>query len=430
MKSIKLIVVFILIAVSGFAQLKVTQDIRYYRNVKFNLSPTLPKAVSDSGVVNLRQMRDSIAAAVQGIGAGTVTSVGSGLGLSGTVTTTGTLSLDTANASVLSRQRAANTYQPKGGYLVTADIVGKLNKADSSGVAAGSYVTGKDFAVGLGTKINTADTVSIGTVLNVDLATDTLATKAYARLVDTVSIGTVLNVDLDTDTLATKAYARLVGEAGETTGTMDSIRVLTTNPETGNIYLNSVDKRIRYKAGTYWYRLSVSDSTVIPTVTLVDSYNESNRDNDGHIYDGGSTIRMQSFDAVTGNLSSVKFYLKKYGAPTGTMKAYLFPHSGTYGSGTIAAVAIAESGTVDVSTLTTSSQLITFTFSGVNKYALNGSLYYFIGVEFAGGDTNNYVMIGNDTSSSTHAGNPANYTNYDGTVHVGTSDLIFYLYKE
>ena len=181
MKSIYLFVAFILISVSGFTQLKVTQDIRYYRNVRFNLSPTVPKATSDTGVVNLGQMRDSIAAAVVGAGSGTVTSVGSGLGLSGTVTTTGTLSLDTANASVLSRQRAANTYQAKGAYLVTADIAGKLNKADSSGVAAGSYVTGKDFVVGLATKIGTADTISIGTVLNIDLDTDTLATKAYAR---------------------------------------------------------------------------------------------------------------------------------------------------------------------------------------------------------------------------------------------------------
>ena len=42
---------------------------------------------------------------------GTVTSVGSGLGLSGgTITTSGTLLVDTASTSILSRQRAANTY--------------------------------------------------------------------------------------------------------------------------------------------------------------------------------------------------------------------------------------------------------------------------------------------------------------------------------
>jgi hypothetical protein len=44
-------------------------------------------------------------------GSGTVTSIATGLGLSGgTITTSGTLLVDTSSASILSRQRAANTY--------------------------------------------------------------------------------------------------------------------------------------------------------------------------------------------------------------------------------------------------------------------------------------------------------------------------------
>ena len=55
-----------------------------------------------------------------GTGSGTVTSIATGLGLSGgTITNSGTISLDTTNASVLSRQRAANTYQPKGTYVTS-----------------------------------------------------------------------------------------------------------------------------------------------------------------------------------------------------------------------------------------------------------------------------------------------------------------------
>lgn len=51
-------------------------------------------------------------------GSGTVTTVNTGLGLAGgPISSTGTLYLDTANASVLSRQRAANTYQLKGNFL-------------------------------------------------------------------------------------------------------------------------------------------------------------------------------------------------------------------------------------------------------------------------------------------------------------------------
>lgn len=54
-----------------------------------------------------------------GGGSGTVTSVGTGLGLTGgTITTTGTISLDTASSVVLSRQRADNTYETKSIYKV------------------------------------------------------------------------------------------------------------------------------------------------------------------------------------------------------------------------------------------------------------------------------------------------------------------------
>ena len=54
-----------------------------------------------------------------GVGTGTVTDIAAGLGIStggSDITTTGTVAVDTANASILSRQRAANTYQPKGTY--------------------------------------------------------------------------------------------------------------------------------------------------------------------------------------------------------------------------------------------------------------------------------------------------------------------------
>ena len=55
-------------------------------------------------------------------GSGTVTNVATGLGLSGgPITTTGTILVDTASASILSRQRAAATYQPIGSY-VTGNI--------------------------------------------------------------------------------------------------------------------------------------------------------------------------------------------------------------------------------------------------------------------------------------------------------------------
>lgn len=62
-----------------------------------------------------------------GGGSGTVTSITAGLGLTGgTITTSGTIALDTANASVLSRQRAANTYALIGATISGVALGGTL----------------------------------------------------------------------------------------------------------------------------------------------------------------------------------------------------------------------------------------------------------------------------------------------------------------
>jgi hypothetical protein len=54
---------------------------------------------------------------------GTITSIATGLGLSGgTITATGTLLVDTSSASILSRQRAANTYLPLVGGSLTGNL--------------------------------------------------------------------------------------------------------------------------------------------------------------------------------------------------------------------------------------------------------------------------------------------------------------------
>ena len=68
----------------------------------------------------------------QSSGSGTVTSVGTGLGLTGgTITTSGTVSLDTTSSVVLSRQRAANTYQSK--FSGTAGYIPKFATSTTLG---------------------------------------------------------------------------------------------------------------------------------------------------------------------------------------------------------------------------------------------------------------------------------------------------------
>jgi len=111
---------------------------------------------SSTGLVSKTRLTNSLT------GIGTVTSVATGLGLSGgTITTTGTIVLDTASSVVLSRQRAANEYQPIGTYL----------KADGSVTGATGAV--QVFTTGIktstitdnGTNINIVASSTLGTIL-------------------------------------------------------------------------------------------------------------------------------------------------------------------------------------------------------------------------------------------------------------------------
>lgn len=123
-----------------------------------------------------------------GGGSGTVTSVGTGLGLTGgTITTSGTISLDTASSVVLSRQRAANTYQPIGSYLTsvdTSDIANFYVKTRSlfSALSPAVYSSG----------IISVDTASAGTgLVNKTRADNTYETKSIYKVLE--SDGTSTN---------------------------------------------------------------------------------------------------------------------------------------------------------------------------------------------------------------------------------------------
>ncbi|HUX55115.1 MAG TPA: choice-of-anchor R domain-containing protein [Williamwhitmania sp.] len=163
--------------------------------------------------------------------------------------------------------------------------------------------------------------------------------------------------------------------------------------------------------------------------SIVDSYSESNYTDDTYMARlgaGGINYVAQSFIGNGKTLNSAKFYLKKYGSPTGTMVAYLWAHAGTYGlDGYPIAPLYATSNSLDVSTLTTNSQLIEFTFS--SNFKLVNGVKYMIGIGYmTGGGGANYVLAGYDTSPS-HAGNGAYYNN--GAWYPDqTIDYIFYVY--
>lgn len=156
----------------------------------------------------------------------------------------------------------------------------------------------------------------------------------------------------------------------------------------------------------------------------MDTYNESNVSVDGTVGDGTVNAVGQSFTAdYTGNLYSVKWYVKKTGSPTGNAVAKLYTHSGTYGTSSVpTGAALSTSSNFDVSTLTTSYQLIQFTFP--NGYSLVKGGNYVVTLEYTG-NASNFLYMGNDDTSPSHDGNLC-YNNGSWNAD-NTSDFVFYV---
>lgn len=176
--------------------------------------------------------------------------------------------------------------------------------------------------------------------------------------------------------------------------------------------------------------LKVSDGTSGGVLTLAASYSESNVDGYGDVEAGGNLFRGQSFlNANQLTLASVSFFIKKLGSPTGNVNAYIYAMMGTLGAdGKPTGSALATSAALDISTLTTSGQLISFAFSGTNAIALSAATNYVAAIGFSGGNISNALEVGWDTSSPTASGNYS-YSS-DGTNWTGASfnDHAFYVY--
>lgn len=163
---------------------------------------------------------------------------------------------------------------------------------------------------------------------------------------------------------------------------------------------------------------------------LIDSFSEANQDD---AYGVGITTKYvgQSFLNTSRRLlTGAKFYLKKTGSPTGNGVAKLYAHTGTFGtnSGMPTGAALATSDNFDVSTLTTSYGLAELTFSGANRVVLQPGTHYCIVFYWGDGDVSNYLAIGIDISSPSHAG--SNIYSSDGSTWVSQSlyDTVFYVY--
>ena len=198
------------------------------------------------------------------------------------------------------------------------------------------------------------------------------------------------------------------------------VKVYFTKASTGKTYYIGTDKDASGKPVIYQ-----CDKTA-----TIDSYSESNHSALLSLYSGDNISYGQSFtnpDTIT--LDSCKFYINKVGLPTGNVTVKVYAHSGTYGTSSIpTGSALATSDVVDISTLTTSKQLITFHFSGANKIALSASTYYVVTITYSGGDVSNLLQVSVDSTSPTHSGNKSYSTDESGWTAQSTQDLILYVY--
>ena len=164
--------------------------------------------------------------------------------------------------------------------------------------------------------------------------------------------------------------------------------------------------------------------------TIVDSCNEINQNNYNPIHSSFPS-RAQSFEGDGKTLDSVKFYLKKVGTVTGSAYAKIYAHTGTYGtSSRQIGSALATSNAYDVSNLTTSYELVSFSFPTESKILLTNNTYYCVVFYYDGSTyidpSGNYIALGINSGSnpnSTHSGNLSE----TGTSYP-TNDMIFYVY--
>jgi hypothetical protein len=162
-------------------------------------------------------------------------------------------------------------------------------------------------------------------------------------------------------------------------------------------------------------------------VELIDSYPTSNYNYYCHTYGPGDSYVGQCIDmgSTSYKLGSTKFYLKRFGSPTGNCYSAVYAAEGTAPNMYRVGSRLAKSDERPVTDISnTVFQTIEFTFTGDNQIVLDANGKYEIEFYYDGGNSNNLIGTALDTSSPTHPGNE--YDCYSGT-NPGT-DCIFSLY--
>ena len=164
--------------------------------------------------------------------------------------------------------------------------------------------------------------------------------------------------------------------------------------------------------------------------TLVSSY-EQGVSAETFIFDTNLTIASQSFtlsSATSTPLYSAKFWLFKYGAPTGNAYVKIFNVSGPIASTTPSGSAIATSDPINVASLPTSATLTEVLFTGSNAITLPAGNYS-VGIEFIGGTITNCIAVSHAISNTGSApGSSSFYKSPTWTLFNSGDDTSYYLY--
>lgn len=170
----------------------------------------------------------------------------------------------------------------------------------------------------------------------------------------------------------------------------------------------------------------------------IDNYPISNYGS-GVSVDGTNKYWGASFaNTIESVLDSIKVYLIKTGNPTGSVYIKVYAHTGTYGSGGLpTGAALATSDAIPVASLRTAhtssadigTRLVNFFFSAANRITLSADTKYCFSIFYNDADSANYLGLGVDDSSPTHAGNAFYSTDGSSWTANGSVDPIFYVYS-
>lgn len=211
------------------------------------------------------------------------------------------------------------------------------------------------------------------------------------------------------------------------TGSVDTIRL--NSGASGTCYWDLITPTDPFPAAaptanivSYWKLDSETSSAV-------DSFSESNSDSSAITFTATVTGLGQTFTTTGATiLKSAVFYMKKTGTPTGNANAKVYAITGTPNTDAKPTGSVlATSDNFDVSTLTGSLALITFTFSGAQQITLSAATNYAIVVEYGSADASNHPDFGVDLIGSSDAtGNACRLTS--GVWASQSYDVCFYVY--